>query len=63
MHLLLFYSHKTAGSGFLVVLYGQDTADAIGDYVGGESLTSIGERNEILTALEAFVRLDAAMRK
>ena len=53
---------KTASILNNVVLYGQDTADAIGDYVGGESLTSIGERNEILTALEAFVRLDATMR-
>lgn len=41
-----------------VVLCGQDTADAIGDYVGGEDLTAVGERNEILTALEAFARLD-----
>lgn len=41
-----------------VVLYGQDTADAIGDYNGGENLTAEGEKNEILTALEAFVRLD-----
>ena len=44
-----------------VVLYGQDTADAIGDYVGGESLTAIGEKNEILVALEAFVKLDCQM--
>ena len=35
-----------------------DTADAIGGYVNGESLTAIGERNEILTALEAFYRLE-----
>ena len=41
-----------------VVLWGADTADAIGGYVGGESLTAQGERLEILTALEAFVRLD-----
>ena len=46
-----------------VVLYGQDTADAIGDYVGGESLTAIGERNEILVALEAFVKLDASLSR
>ena len=26
--------------------------------VNGESLTAIGERNEILTALEAFYRLE-----
>ncbi len=42
-----------------VVLYGQDTADAIGDYVDGAALSAQGERNEILAALEAFVLLDA----
>ena len=41
-----------------VVVYGEDTADAIGGYVDGEDLTALGERNEILTALEAFVRLE-----
>lgn len=41
-----------------VVVYGQDTADAIGGYADGESLTALGERNEILTALEAFVRME-----
>ena len=41
-----------------VVLYGEDTADAIGDYVGGESATAKGERLEILTALEAFYLLE-----
>lgn len=41
-----------------VVLYGQDTADAIGDYVDGAELTAQGERNELLVALEAFVLLD-----
>ncbi len=41
-----------------VVVYGEDTADAIGGYQGGEDLTAVGERREILTALEAFVRLD-----
>lgn len=40
-----------------VVVYGEGTADAIGGYVDGESLTALGERNEILTALEAFVRM------
>lgn len=42
-----------------VVLYGADTADAIGDYAGGADLTARGERDEIRVALEAFVRLDA----
>lgn len=42
-----------------VVVWGEDTADAIGGYADGENLTAKGERNEILTALEAFVRLDS----
>lgn len=42
-----------------VVVYGQDTADSIGDYAGGENLTAVGEKNEILTALEAFVKMDS----
>ena len=41
-----------------VVLYGQDSADAVSDYVSGESLTAIGEKREIETALEAFLRLE-----
>lgn len=41
-----------------VVLWGTDTADAIGDYAGGESATAVGEKNEILTALNALVKLD-----
>ncbi len=40
-----------------VVLYGADTADAVGDYAIGESATARGERDEIRVALEAFVRL------
>lgn len=49
---------KTASILNNVVCYGNDTADAIGGYAGGESLTAQGERNEILTALEALVRLE-----
>jgi len=41
-----------------VVLWGTDTADAIGGYADGESLTAQGEKNEILTALGALVLLD-----
>ena len=41
-----------------VVLYGEDTADAVADYAGGESLTARGERDEIRVALEAFVRYE-----
>ena len=43
-----------------VVVYGQDSADAVADYVNGESLTSIGEKREIEVALEAFVKLENA---
>lgn len=46
-----------------VVLFGQDTADAIGDYVDGAALASQGERNELLVALEAFVLLDAKQKE
>lgn len=42
-----------------VVVNGEDTANAVSEYVGGESATAIGERNEILTALNAFVKLEA----
>ena len=42
-----------------VVLYGADTADAIGDYVDGADAAARGERDEIRVALEAFVRLEA----
>ena len=42
-----------------VVKYGEDTADAISDYADGATLTAEGERNEILVALEAFVKLNA----
>lgn len=41
-----------------VVVYGDDSANAVSDYVGGESLTSIGEKREIEVALEAFVELE-----
>lgn len=42
-----------------VVLYGQDTADSIGDYSSGASLTAKGEADEIRVALEAFALLDS----
>lgn len=41
-----------------VVVYGQDTSESIGEYVDGESLTSVGEKREIKAALEAFYRLE-----
>ena len=43
-----------------VVLYGADTADAVGDYALGDSATARGERDEIRVALEAFVRLSGS---
>ena len=41
-----------------VVLYGQDNADAIGDYGDQATKTMEGERREILTALEAIYKLE-----
>ncbi len=49
---------KTASILNNVVEYGGNTADSIGGYVDGETLTQQGERNEILTALNAFERLN-----
>lgn len=49
---------KTASILNNVVPYGGDTADSIGNYAGGEDLTMVGEKNEILVALEAFVKYD-----
>lgn len=40
-----------------VVLYGEDTADAIGGYVDGAAACAKGEFDEIHVALEAFYRL------
>ena len=47
---------KTASILNNVVVLGENTVDAIGSYADGESLTRRGEREEILVALEAFVR-------
>ena len=41
-----------------VVLWGENTEDSIGSYQGGEDRTAIGEKREILTALEAMYRLE-----
>ena len=38
-----------------VVICGTDTANGISGYTNGEQTTAQGEKNEILTALEAFV--------
>lgn len=40
-----------------VVVCGQDTADAVGGYAGGEDRTALGETREIAAALEALYRL------
>ncbi len=53
---------KTASILNNVVDCGGDTLDSIGNYADGESLTMTGEKNEILVALEAFVKLDKASR-
>ena len=42
-----------------VVVCGTDTADAVGGYADGESKTVSGEKNQILTALDAFVKIDS----
>ena len=44
-----------------VVLWGADTAEAIGGYVDGEDMTAVGEKREILTALNAFVKLEESL--
>ncbi|MBO4643235.1 MAG: nucleoside phosphorylase [Alphaproteobacteria bacterium] len=46
---------KTASILNNVVICGTDTANSIGGYADGEQATVRGEKNEIRTALEAFV--------
>lgn len=46
---------KTASILNNVVICGTDTANGIGGYADGEKATAQGEKNEIQTALEAFV--------
>ena len=41
-----------------VVIWGENTADGVGSYAGGDDKPAIGERNEITVALEALVRLE-----
>ena len=53
---------KTASILNNVVECGGDTADSIGNYADGEDITMVGERNEIVTALEAFVKLDKSSK-
>lgn len=49
---------KTASILNNVVLYGEDTASSIDSYASGEDLAAEGEKNEIITALEAFAGLE-----
>lgn len=49
---------KTASILNNVVACGEDTADSIGSYADGEDLAMTGEKNEIVVALEAFVKLE-----
>lgn len=49
---------KTASILNNVVEYATDTLESIGNYVDGETLSMLGEKNEILVALEAFYRLE-----
>lgn len=41
-----------------VVLWGKNTEESISSYQGGEDRTAIGEKREVLTALEAMFRLE-----
>lgn len=41
-----------------VVVWGEDTADAVGDYQSGANKTALGEEREIQCALEAMYRLE-----
>lgn len=46
-----------------VVTYGQNTENAIGNYVDGASLTKQGEKNEIALALETVYRYHQQLQK
>ena len=43
-----------------VVLYGQDTGEAVAEFAQSAELTAKGEQNEILLALKAFAAIDRA---
>lgn len=53
---------KTASILNNVVPYEGDTFESIGNYAGGENLAMVGEKNEILTALEAFLAYDKSRK-
>ena len=46
-----------------VVIWGENTEDAISSYQGGENMTAIGEEREIEVALEAMYRLEQELKK
>jgi len=41
-----------------VVIYGQDSGEAVASYGEGEDITALGEKRECLVALEAFYKLE-----
>ena len=41
-----------------VVVYGDNSAESVSGFANGEDLCAEGEKREILTALEAFYRLE-----
>lgn len=45
-----------------VVVWGEDTADAIGSFSEGEDMSYVGETREILTALDAIAKLEERTR-
>ena len=53
---------KTASILNNVVIWGEDTSEAIGSFSEGEDMSMVGETREILTALDALVRLDASRK-
>lgn len=48
---------KTASILNVVAAYQADVAQSVGNYVNREAMLAAGEKNEILTALEALVRI------
>lgn len=53
---------KTASILNNVVPYEGDTFESIGNYAGGADLSMVGEKNEIVTALEAFLAYDKSRK-
>lgn len=53
---------KTASVLNVVVEYNNELDNGINDYVDGENMTMMGEKHEILTVLEAIVKLEEKKR-